>query len=152
MPISRRRPSLSRRWRAWVSSRPRGAAAPGRGPGHSRMRSLRFALVRLALGIACLGASPAWSAPLDDAVQLIEATYRRITDLKAPFKQTAVNRALGQSVDATGTLYLKKPGKLRWEYVTPTPQEVVSDGTCLWVYTSELRQVNVSDAPAALAG
>jgi outer membrane lipoprotein-sorting protein len=59
---------------------------------------------------------------------------------------------MGQTIEAQGTLYLKKPGKLRWEYVTPTPQEVVSDGKRLWVYTPQLQQVNVSDAPEALAG
>jgi outer membrane lipoprotein carrier protein len=63
-----------------------------------------------------------------------------------------VNKALNQTIEARGTLYLKKPGRLRWEYQTPTPQEIVSDGTRLWIYTPELKQVNVSAAPAALVG
>jgi outer membrane lipoprotein carrier protein len=75
-----------------------------------------------------------------------------VTDLKAPFRQAAHNRTLNQTVEAQGTLYLKKPGRLRWEYRTPTPQEIVSDGTKLWVYTPELKQVNVAAAPQALAG
>ena len=75
-----------------------------------------------------------------------------MTDLKAPFRQAAHNRTLNQTVEARGTLYLKKPGRLRWEYQTPTPQEIVSDGKRLWVYTPELKQVNVVAAPQALAG
>jgi outer membrane lipoprotein carrier protein len=59
---------------------------------------------------------------------------------------------MSQTVEARGTLYLKRPGKLRWEYTAPTPQEIVSDGRRLWVYTPALRQVNVSGAPEALAG
>ena len=103
----------------------------------------------LALGLArAAGAVPT----LDEALQAVEATYQKIRDLKAPFRQSAFNRAVGQTVEATGTLYLKKPGKLRWEYQTPTPQEVVSDARRFWVYTPELKQVNVSDAPEALAG
>ena len=82
----------------------------------------------------------------------LEQAQRRVTDLKAPFRQAAHNKTLNQTIDARGTLYLKKPGRLRWEYQTPTPQEVVSDGTRLWIYTPELKQVNVSAAPAALAG
>ncbi len=97
--------------------------------------------------------APVRAAPtLEEAVQSLEGAYRRVSDLRAPFRQAAFNRTLNQTIDATGTLYLKKPGKLRWEYTTPTPQEIVSDGTRLWVYTPELKQVNVSDAPAALAG
>ena len=98
-------------------------------------------------------AMPAWAAPtLDEAVAALEQAQRRVTDLKAPFRQAAHNRSLNQTVEARGTLYLKKPGRLRWEYQAPTPQEIVSDGTRLWVYTPELKQVNVAAAPQALAG
>jgi outer membrane lipoprotein carrier protein len=95
----------------------------------------------------------ALAAPtLDEAVSALEQAQRRVTDLKAPFRQSAHNKVMNQTIEARGTLYLKKPGRLRWEYQTPTPQEIVSDGTRLWIYTPELRQVNVSAAPAALAG
>jgi outer membrane lipoprotein carrier protein len=102
----------------------------------------------------CLAlAVPALAAPtLDEAVSALEQAQRKVTDLKATFRQTAVNKALNQTIEARGTLYLKKPGRLRWEYQTPTPQEIVSDGTRLWIYTPELKQVNVTAAPAALAG
>jgi len=89
---------------------------------------------------------------LDEAVQRLEGTYKGIRELKADFQQSAFNRTLSQTLEAKGTLYLRKPGKLRWEYTTPTPQEIVSDGKQLWVYTPELKQVNVSAAPQALAG
>jgi outer membrane lipoprotein carrier protein len=110
---------------------------------------------RLTLLVACvLAVSPgALAAPsLDEAVAALEQAQRRVTDLKAPFRQAAHNRTLNQTVEARGTLYLKKPGRLRWEYQTPTPQEIVSDGKRLWVYTPELKQVNVVAAPQALAG
>jgi outer membrane lipoprotein carrier protein len=112
--------------------------------------------VALAGVLACALEPAATAAPtlptLEEAVSALEQTQRRVTDLKAPFRQAAHNKALNQTVEARGTLYLKKPGRLRWEYQTPTPQEVVSDGTRLWIYTPELKQVNVSAAPAALAG
>jgi outer membrane lipoprotein carrier protein len=109
--------------------------------------------VALAGVLACALEPAATAAPtLDEAVSALEQAQRRVTDLKAPFRQAAHNKALNQTIEARGTLYLKKPGRLRWEYQTPTPQEVVSDGTRLWIYTPELKQVNVSAAPAALAG
>lgn len=114
---------------------------------------VRRLLLPLVLGAVLLPPGPPGAAaPLDDAVAGIETTYRRIADLRAPFTQSAHNRALNQTTEARGTLYLKKPGRLRWEYQTPTPQEIVSDGTRLWVYTPELKQVNVTAAPQALAG
>ncbi len=110
-----------------------------------------LALLVVALAVPAHGAGPTLPT-LEDAVQRLEATYRGVRDLKADFRQAAFNRALNQTLEAKGTLYLKKPGKLRWEYSTPTPQEIVSDGKRLWVYTPELKQVNVTAAPQALAG
>src|SRR5438046_9087503 len=73
-------------------------------------------------------------------------------DLRAEVTQTALNKILNQTIPAQGTVYLKKGGKLRWEYKEPTPQEIVSDGKKLWVYTPALGQVNVGEATEALAG
>lgn len=98
-------------------------------------------------------AARAQAAPsLDDVVRGLEGAYGKMNDLKAEFSQTAFNKSLNQSIPAQGTVYLKKGGKLRWEYSDPTPQEIVSDGKTLWVYTPTLSQVNVGPAPEALSG
>ncbi len=117
-----------------------------------RMRPFALCLILVYAGVVGLAPGATAAPTLDEAVSALEQAQRRVTDLKAPFRQAAHNKALNQTVDARGTLYLKKPGRLRWEYQTPTPQEVVSDGTRLWIYTPQLKQVNVSAAPAALAG
>jgi outer membrane lipoprotein carrier protein len=115
-------------------------------------RSLALSVLVAFAGVLTLGAGATAAPTLDEALSALEQAQRRVTDLKAPFRQAAHNKALNQTIEARGTLYLKKPGRLRWEYQTPTPQEVVSDGARLWIYTPELKQVNVSAAPAALAG
>ena len=117
-----------------------------------RTRPSALCLILVLAGVLALAAGATAAPTLDEAVSALEQAQRRVTDLKAPFRQAAHNKALNQTIDARGTLYLKKPGRLRWEYQTPTPQEIVSDGTRLWIYTPELKQVNVSAAPAALAG
>jgi outer membrane lipoprotein carrier protein len=89
---------------------------------------------------------------LDQVVAGVEATYGKINDLRAEFTQAAYNRSLGQDIKAEGTVYLKKGGKMRWDYKSPSPQQIVSDGSSLWVYTPELNQVNKGSAPKALAG
>ena len=109
------------------------------------------ALVVLALLLVL--AVPAVGAPsLDDVVRGLEGAYGRMVDLKAEFSQTSFNKSLNQTIPAQGSVYLKKGGKLRWEYKEPTVQEIVSDGKQLWVYTPQLNQVNVGAAPEALAG
>src|SRR3972149_5592930 len=80
---------------------------------------------------ACLALwAPALAAAqsLDDVVRGLEAAYSKMTDLRADFAQQAFNKSLDQTIPAQGTVYLKRGGKLRWEYTEPTPQQIVSAG------------------------
>src|SRR5881396_3593457 len=113
---------------------------------------MRNAVVLLFACLALVTPSAVPAETLEDVVRDLEAAYSRMTDLRAEFTQTAFNKSLNQTIPAQGTVYLKKGGRLRWEYTEPTPQEIVSDGRKLWVYTPALNQVNVGDAPEALAG
>jgi outer membrane lipoprotein carrier protein len=106
------------------------------------------------VAVLSLAAAPAAAAPpsLDDVIRGLESAYGRMTDLKAEFNQSAFNKSLNSTIPAQGAVYLKRGGKLRWEYSEPTKQEIVSDGKTLWVYTPSLNQVNTGLAPEALAG
>lgn len=116
-------------------------------------------VIRVVIGLVVAGLLPTGSGvaepgslTLEDVVAGLETTYARLSDLRAEFSQSAFNKSLGQTIKAEGTVYLRKGGKMRWEYRTPSPQQIVSDGKTLWVYTPELNQVNVGEAPRALAG
>jgi outer membrane lipoprotein carrier protein len=114
---------------------------------------MRYVLALLTLLLAAVPAAAQTPAvSLDDAVRGVEGAYGRMTDLKAEFTQTAFNKSLNQTIPASGTVYLKKGGKLRWEYAEPTPQQIVSDGKTIWIYTPTLNQVNTGKAPDALSG
>ncbi len=104
--------------------------------------------VALMLAPRVAAADPA----LDDVIGRIEDRYAKLEDLKAAFQQTSFNKSLNQTIPADGTVYLKKGGKMRWEYRAPSPQQIVSDGRSIWIYTPELNQVNVGEAPKVLAG
>jgi outer membrane lipoprotein carrier protein len=112
---------------------------------------MRYALSLLTVVLFAVSAA-AQTVTLDDAVRGVEGAYGRMTDLKAEFTQTAFNKSLNQTIPAAGMVYLKKGGKLRWEYAEPTPQQIVSDGKTIWIYTPTLNQVNTGPAPEALAG
>src|SRR5437762_14235478 len=114
---------------------------------------MRYALVLLTLVLVATPAAAQTAAvSLDDVVRGVEAAYGRMTDLKAEISQTSFNKSLNQTIPAAGTVYLKKGGKLRWEYTEPTRQVIVSDGKTIWIYTPTLNQVNSGPAPEALAG
>ena len=113
---------------------------------------MRYAVALLTLLVLVVPAAAQTTVTLDDAIRGIEGAYGRMTDLKAEFTQTAFNKSLNQTIPATGKVYLKKGGKLRWEYAEPTPQQIVSDGKTIWIYTPTLNQVNTGPAPEALAG
>jgi outer membrane lipoprotein carrier protein len=115
--------------------------------------------MRIAIALAMLlalavpvTAQPAPSPKLEEVVRGVEGAYGKMTDLKGEFTQSALNKSLNQTIDAQGTVYLKKGGKLRWEYAEPTRQEIVSDGKTIWIYTPQLNQVNTGPAPEALSG
>src|SRR5437899_11233217 len=115
-------------------------------------RVLLHRLAAVALGALTVAGRALAGPSLDDVVRRVESGYRRMIDLKADFNQTSFNKSLNSTIPAQGAVYLKKGGKLRWEYSEPTKQEIVSDGKKLWVYTPQLNQVNVGDATEALAG
>ncbi len=108
--------------------------------------------VLLAAALALLPSVAAADATLDEVIARIEDRYAKLEDLKASFHQTSFNKSLNQAIPAEGTVYLKKGGRMRWEYSAPTPQQIVSDGKSIWIYTPELNQVNVGAAPKVLAG
>jgi outer membrane lipoprotein carrier protein len=113
-------------------------------------RWLARTTIALAALLAAAGAAAAQE--LEQVVAGLEGTYGKVRDLRAEFTQVAHNKSLGQDIKAEGTVHLKRGGKMRWDYRVPSPQQIVSDGTTLWVYTPELNQVNKGSAPKALAG
>jgi len=116
------------------------------------MKVMRPTVLLVAALLLLLPGGATAQAKLDEVIQGVEGAYGKMNDLKADFSQTSFNKSLGQNISAQGTVSLKKGGKLRWEYSDPTPQEIVSDGKTLWVYTPTLSQVNVGPAPEALSG
>src|SRR5262249_21907674 len=61
-------------------------------------------------------------------------------DLHAQFEQT-LESGIGRTTHASGEVWLKRPGKMRWDYAKPEKKEMVADGSRLWVYEAEDAQV-----------
>ncbi len=79
----------------------------------------------------------------------VQAFYAQATDFKAEFKQTYTYHIYGRKKLSTGTVYFKKPAKMRWDYEVPTQKVFVADGETLWVYEPEESQVFKRDLSSA---
>ncbi len=69
-------------------------------------------------------------------------------DFSADFSQESTLAALDIQDIATGRVWIKHPGRMRWEYATPETHAIITDGKTLWIYRPEDRQVIIGDALA----
>jgi outer membrane lipoprotein carrier protein len=86
-------------------------------------------------------AFPGWSAGTPDVKIIagaVDAHYNHLRSLQAEF--TEAYRGSGMDRTESGTLWLKKPGKMRWEYRSPKEKLFVSNGKDAWFYVPEDRQ------------
>lgn len=90
------------------------------------------------------------SARAENAVQRLRDFSSEVKSLRADFKQVVTDANHQQVQTAQGTFYLSRPGRFRWDYVTPFKQILVGDGHKVWFYDTELEQVTVKDQNAAL--
>lgn len=79
----------------------------------------------------------------------VQNVYNGEISIEADFVQIYTSGTSGRAMEETGTLALKKPGRMRWEYKKPTKKYYVSDGnTAYWYVTSE-KQVTKIDLERA---
>jgi outer membrane lipoprotein carrier protein len=100
-----------------------------------------------ALLAALLLAAPAAPAP-DQAADLarkVQAYYEATHDLEAKFQQTYTYAGFGRRLVSSGTLRVKKPGMMRWDYEKPTPKTVAVKGSRLVQYEPEEHQAYVDE-------
>lgn len=117
-------------------------------------------------------AAPQVEVGLNDVIRAVETPFRSdavrerdtaasaVIDFQAEFFQESHIASLERMQRGRGEVWLKfdrrrgsdlvPRAKFRWEYRQPTTQEIVSDGSTLWVYLPENNQVLRSDVEQAL--
>jgi outer membrane lipoprotein carrier protein len=103
----------------------------------------------LLLGLGFVAASPtAQERPAADVMaRSLQARYQGIRDFAADFVQTYRGGILRTQTSERGTVVIKKPGRMRWTYLSPERKEFVSDGRKLYSYLPQDRQVIVATVP-----
>ncbi len=92
-----------------------------------------------------LGLLPAQAKELTalEVAAKLQKFYDSTADFQAAFQQEYESKALSKKSQSGGFVYVKKPGKMRWDYTTPHPKHFVADGKALYIYDPELEQVMV---------
>ena len=77
-------------------------------------------------------------------VARVQKYYDATKDLRAKFDQQLESPSRAPS-QASGEVWLKKPGKMRWDYAKPDKNLIVSDGATMWFYDVEDEQAYKQD-------
>lgn len=92
--------------------------------------------------VSAFGASP--TLDVHAIAQAVDNRYNHLQTLHAEFTETY--RGAGIERTESGSLWLKKSGKMRWEYRSPKEKLFLSDGKDAWFYLPGDHQVRRSSA------
>ncbi|MBZ0220353.1 MAG: outer membrane lipoprotein chaperone LolA [Candidatus Methylomirabilis sp.] len=108
-------------------------------------------LLRIMLSALLLSLIPAISSAdeLKEVLSKLQERYESITTLQSDFSQEVSSRGMGRPETASGKVWFKKPGKMRWEYSKPAGDLIVGDGKTVWIYQPDLNQAIERDVDAA---
>lgn len=110
-----------------------------------RTQPLLALMLVAALGAPVFAQTPPPAAELAAALQ---KKYDGIRDFTADFVQLYQGGVLRRKPQPeSGTVFVKKPGKMRWNYKSPEEKIFVSDGRQIQLYVPADKQVVVSEVP-----
>ncbi len=95
------------------------------------------------------GAPKSRTAPANESAQALlagfDARSRSIRDFTARFTQTYRSGALGRAIVETGTVRVKRPSRMLFDYLTPEKKLFVADGESYYFYVPRDKQVMVQN-------
>ena len=104
-----------------------------------------FAVVAAVFFVAPQAASP--QSP-SDLARAIQQKYDTVRDFSATFVHTYRGGVLRKEATERGTVLIKKPARMRWTYEFPERKVFVGDGSRIYSYIPEDKQVIISPVPA----
>jgi outer membrane lipoprotein carrier protein len=95
-----------------------------------RVPHVRRGLIAATMGLLTLASA----AQTPDAIlRTVDAHYNHLASLRTRYVEHYTGMGLNRS--ESGTLTLKKPGRMRWAYDTPAGKVFILDGKFAWFYT-----------------
>ena len=96
-------------------------------------------MILRSFAVILLAAAAAPTPSVHSIAASVDHRYNHLQTLQAEF--TEIYRGAGMERAESGTLWLKKPGKMRWQYRSPREKLFVSDGKNAWFYVPGEPQV-----------
>ena len=115
----------------WLTLRSRGA---------SNLSLMVLIALLCGCDVAASVPAPAADKDLDAALEGLQKKYSQVRDLRMEFIQSYKSPRRAAKTE-TGTLVLKRPGMMRWEYKTPIEKLFVSNGKTVLFYLPQERQL-----------
>ena len=96
---------------------------------------------------AILLAAPAHQKPAADAARAlssrVQSFYAHTRDFSAKFNQHYSYLAMGRVEDSEGSVQVKKPGSVRWDYQKPDQRTLYVQGRTLWIWRPDDKEAQV---------
>ena len=89
--------------------------------------------------------------PLAELTGKIQEAYDRTEDFSANFMQEATIKSMDRTTQEEGTVYLKKPERMLWNYTKPSMKKLVINPRKAWLYLPDENIVYVQDAKEILS-
>ena len=130
-------------------------AGSGRTRAAACISTTSSAMVRVGLAFVCawvffpvpfLGAEEGDEKALGEVrevVKQLQARYEKTKDLQADFTQKTIIEGFERPITSSGKVYIKKPGRLRWNYLDPSVEDIYVNRDDIKVYVPEHKQVLV---------
>lgn len=87
-------------------------------------------------------------APAQELAAALQRKYDGIRDFSADFTHLYEGGVLRKKAVEHGKVFIKKPGRMRWNYTSPEEKVFVSDGRQIQLYVAADKQVIVSPVPS----
>jgi outer membrane lipoprotein carrier protein len=101
----------------------------------------------MVLLLALLLAAPAHKRPESDPAHAlarrVQSFYAHTKDFSAKFAQHYTYVAMGRVEDSQGTVQVKKPGSVRWDYEKPDRRTMFVQGKTLWIWRPDDQEAQV---------
>ena len=98
------------------------------------------ALVLVGLALVCAPAYSQNQNPVDvhKLADAVDKHYNDLKSLQSNFEESY--KGGGMARNESGVMFLKKPGKMRWDYKSPREKVFVTDGRTAWFYVPGEKQ------------
>tara|TARA_Y100000588_G_scaffold393343_1_gene508972 strand:+ start:579 stop:1271 length:693 start_codon:yes stop_codon:yes gene_type:complete len=79
--------------------------------------------------------------PLTEIILKVQDRLNQTRSIRSEFEQKNFIKSLGARTTSRGFLYIKKPEKIKIQYIKPQKQVFVSNENSIWIYTPKFKQV-----------